>query len=57
MFAEQADRLILWLGDKLFTMGRPDDILSLSEHRRITATGGAAPESGGAPLGIEEERG
>ncbi len=34
--AEQADRLLLFLGDTLLELGRPDKRIPLSDQRRIT---------------------
>jgi hypothetical protein len=53
--AEQADRIILLLGDKLLGLGRPDQRITLLDHRRIAATVGAAPEPGGAVMYLVSE--
>jgi len=46
--AEQADDFHRWLGDKLLSLGRPDQRIPLSNPRRLAALVGAYPEPSGA---------
>ena len=53
--AEQADRLLYWLGQQLLELGNPAARVSLKEHRRIAALIGAFPEPGGALMYVVKE--
>ncbi|HJU11384.1 MAG TPA: hypothetical protein VJ728_10930 [Candidatus Binataceae bacterium] len=53
---EQADRLLVYLGDELLKTGRPGGRVSLSQrHRLVTATIGAAPDPGGTLMLLIQE--
>lgn len=47
---EQADGLLLWLGDELLRLGKPNAVVSLQDYRRLTALLGAAPGPGSGGL-------
>jgi hypothetical protein len=48
--SEQADGLLLWLGDELLRLGKPNAVVSLQDYRRLTALLGAAPGPGSGGL-------
>jgi hypothetical protein len=52
---EQADRLLVVLGDERLMTGRPGTILPLTHNRRIAATIGAPPEPGGGLMYLIRE--